>query len=176
MLVTRLALAPVVCLVFIGLAHAGADGSALPGGVADAEGKVGYLSQPKGGIVAISLEKGDVLWESKDASRPLTLVGKRLAALAPEKGKGNVLRVVVFDTEAMGKKPLESEPIVLPDWAVVGAGLDRHEMGKGFTARASAGIFLGGSRSFWIQALDLNTKALLWERAYEEQRLIPPPP
>jgi hypothetical protein len=38
---------------------------AVPGGVTDSAGKVGYLTNPKGGIVAVGLEKGTVLWESK---------------------------------------------------------------------------------------------------------------
>lgn len=249
----------------------------IPGGVTDAAGKVGYLSGPKGGLVAVDLEKGDVLWESKDANRPLAVVGKRLAALAPEKGKSNVLHVIFLDTEAKGKKVLQSGEIKLPDWAVVGTGLDHHQAGKTFTARAklvkgnlavqwwagsryyggaaptpeivknstkdasgearinpetgklelnvedkmappsgagytevaklpkevqevakremwqlgtvvgsraygqvqkskgNPGAF-GGVQIYLVQAVDLKTGKLIWERAYEEQQILPPPP
>jgi hypothetical protein len=249
----------------------------LPGGVSDAVGKIGYLSNPKGGLVAVDLEKGDVLWESKDANRPLAVVGKQLAALAVEKDKQNVLRVVVVDTEAKGKKLRESTAITLPDWAVVGSGLDHTQAGKTFTARAQSakgdlllnwvarsryyggaapnpeilkrtnkdasgiakvtlesgkvemlpaddkketkspyvevaklpkevqevarreqwqigtvigpraygkvqkaalgkpGAF-GGMQTSLVQAVDLKTGKLLWERVYEEQRILPPPP
>lgn len=245
----------------------------IPGGVADAAGKVGYLTQPKGGLAAVDLEKGTVLWESKEATRPLAVVGKRLAALAADKG----LRIVLLDTEAKGKKLAESEPIKLPEWVVIGTGLDHQQAGKSFTARASvakgevvlhwsAGSrYFGGAapseeilkqatkdasgqatvnvetgktnqkmdaktqavaavgfgdveklpkevqevakregwqagkivgprafgvvqksqgraggfgmlQVFLVQAVDLKTGRLLWERAYEEQRVLPPPP
>jgi hypothetical protein len=108
----------------------------IPGGVCDTAGKVGYLSKPRGGVVAVDLEKGEVLWENSDANRPLAISGNRLAVLAPEKGKANVLRVLILDTAARGKRLVESEPIKLPEWAVVGTGLDHHQMGKVFVARA----------------------------------------
>jgi outer membrane protein assembly factor BamB len=247
----------------------------IPGGVTDAAGKIGYLSLPKGGIVAVDLEKGDVLWESKEANRPLIVAGNRLAALATDKDKSNVLRVVAIDTDPKGKKSVTS-PIKLPDWAVVGTGRDHQQAGKSFMARAqlvkgslvlkwwAGSRYYGGAapspevlknatkdatgiatvnletgkvemkqddklerpsgsglepvaklpkevqevarRENWqfgvvvgpraygqvqkaggkvafgavqnvlVQAVDLKTGKLLWERVYEEQRILPPPP
>ena len=248
----------------------------IPGGVADPAGRVGYLSNPKGGLVAIDLEKGDVLWESKDANRPLAVIGKRLAALVPDQGASHVVRVIILDSEAKGKKLAESAEIKLPEWAVVGTGLDHHRTGKAFNAQArlakgdlllcwwASTRYFGGAaptreieaaaakeasgiarihvesgkvealpgaerremtsgfseaaklpqavqavaqREMWqggavvgprafgqiqkskrtpgafgdvlisvIQAVDLKTGKILWERAFEEQRMLPPPP
>jgi len=108
----------------------------LPGGVADTDGKIGYLTNPKGGIVAVDLEKGDVLWGSKDVTRPLIATGKRLIGLAPDKAKGK-LRVIALDTTAKGKRVLESEAIALPDWVTAADGLDRSERGQSFIAQAA---------------------------------------
>lgn len=127
-----------VLLALSGFAAAADDALAtvhIPGGISDSAGKVGYLSSPKGGVVAVDLEEGTVLWESKDANRPLAASGKRLAALIAEKGKENVVCVVILDTEAKGKRLLQSEPIKLPEWAMAGTGLDHHQAGKIFTAR-----------------------------------------
>jgi hypothetical protein len=55
---------------------------------------------------------------------------------APEKGKPNVFRVALLDVENKGKKVKESDPIVLPNWAQVGQGLDHHDGGTNFSVRA----------------------------------------
>ncbi len=102
---------------------------AIPGGVADGAGNVGYLTSPSGGVVAVNLEDGDVLWESKVVTRPLAVAGNRLAAFMPEKGKANVIRIALLDVNAKGRKVKVSEPITLPDWAKIGTGLDHNDQG-----------------------------------------------
>jgi hypothetical protein len=109
----------------------------IPGGVTDAAGKVGYLTNPKGGIVAVSLEKGTPLWESTAGTKPLAIAGKRLVVFTPHKGKANAFRVAMLDVEAKGKLISQSEPIALPDWATVGSGLDHHDGGTSFSVRAN---------------------------------------
>jgi hypothetical protein len=52
----------------------------IPGGVADAQGKIGYLANPKGGIDAVDLKSGNLLWHSAAASYPLLVHEKRLYA------------------------------------------------------------------------------------------------
>src|SRR5262249_7337333 len=42
-------------------------------------------------------------------------------------------------------------------------------------AQVKPGVF-GGVQNFLVQAVDLKSGKLLWERVYEEQRIIPPPP
>jgi hypothetical protein len=56
--------------------------------------------------------------------------------IAPQKGKSNVFRVALLDVENKGKKLKDSDPIVLPEWAEVGQGLDHHDGGTNFSVRA----------------------------------------
>jgi hypothetical protein len=104
----------------------GAAGSVpFPGGVADAAGKGAFVTNPKGGIDALDLETGKVLWQTAEASKPLAVSEKRLVAQAAVKGKANSVRVVVFDISDKGKRLLESDPVVFPDWVAVGLALGR---------------------------------------------------
>jgi hypothetical protein len=93
---------------------------ALPGGgVADPPGKFGYVPSKDGGIDAIDLASGKVLWTTRDANRPLLATADRLFAQAPVSGKANQVRIVVFDALKKGKKLEISEPIPFPDWVSV---------------------------------------------------------
>jgi hypothetical protein len=92
----------------------------LPLGVADPAGKVGYVMGVSGHVEALDLGTGKVLWEAKEAGRPLLVVDKALLIQAPVAGKANAVRVVLLDTAREGKQLLESEPVVFPDWVSVG--------------------------------------------------------
>jgi hypothetical protein len=94
--------------------------AAIPGGVADAEGNTGYVSNPAGGIDAVNLKTGKLLWDTKAAAKPLALDQDRLVAEANVQGKANSIRIVVLDTTRKGKSLLESKPIVFPEWVSVG--------------------------------------------------------
>src|SRR5258708_1768646 len=73
----------------------------LPGGgVADPAGKVGFFPSKAGGIDALELASGKLLWSSKDADRPLVATADRLFAQA---GTSNQVRVLVLDTTKQGK-------------------------------------------------------------------------
>jgi hypothetical protein len=116
----------------------------LPGGLADPGGRIGYLSSAVGGIEAIELKTGEVLWESIEAQRPLLLTGSRLIAQAGV--KRNRLRILVFDALS-GECLLESDPVVLPGWVVTGPApgrtfnsrwhLDRNQLVLAWEADAS---------------------------------------
>src|SRR5689334_21633455 len=71
----------------------------LPGGVADQAGKVGFVAGAKGHVEAIDLEKGELLWESKEPARPLAVFDRSVAAQAKVEGKANRVRVVVLDVK-----------------------------------------------------------------------------
>jgi hypothetical protein len=86
----------------------------LPGGVADAAGRTGFLANPAGGLDAVDLATGDLLWDTKDACWPLLAADDRLFACARE--TRNSFRVVVLDLTHKGKRLLESAAVVLPDW------------------------------------------------------------
>jgi hypothetical protein len=97
-----------------------ADSIPFPDGVADAAGKIAFIGNATGGIDAVDLAKGELLWNSKEASKPLALSGDNLIAQIGVKDKGNQVHIVVLDVTKKGKKVSESAPIVLPDWVSLG--------------------------------------------------------
>jgi hypothetical protein len=90
----------------------------LPCGIADPAGRTGYLANAHGGIEAVDLKTGDLLWESNEAQRPLLIIGSRLLAQAGT--RRNRFRVLAFDLAQRGECVLESDPVVLPAWVVTG--------------------------------------------------------
>src|SRR5262245_22367828 len=108
------------------------DPVVLPAGVADPAGKVGYLAGAKGLVEAVDLEKGELLWQSKEPARPLVAFDKLLVAQARVADRANRVRVVLFDVKDKGKKVLESEPIVFPEWVSISTAY-----GKSFSSRAT---------------------------------------
>ncbi len=90
----------------------------LPGnGVAAPGGKTGFFPNTSGGIDALNLTTGKVLWISKEANRPLIATPKYLFAI---EGNSNQLRVIKIDTSKQpGQRLLASPLIPLPDWASV---------------------------------------------------------
>jgi hypothetical protein len=123
---------PLVVLLFLSSAHAapapedkGSSSVPFPGGVADPGKKVAYVVNKAGGIDAIELDKGDLLWETKDPARPIALSGKKLLTQVPVTDKGNAVRIVALDTAEKGKKISESDPITFPDWVSISGGYGR---------------------------------------------------
>src|SRR5262249_55247437 len=100
---SRLLLRTSLAALFLGSAgHTAADqkpSAFIPGGVAHRAGKTGYVQVPAGGIDALDLASGKVLWSFKEPCRPLALVGDRLICHAAEKGKANAVRLVVLDAK-----------------------------------------------------------------------------
>jgi hypothetical protein len=90
----------------------------LPGGIADPAGRTGFVTSAAGGIDAVDLKTGELLWDTNEAQRPLLVVGSRLVAQAGV--KRNRLRILVFDLTDHGECVLESDPVVLPGWVVTG--------------------------------------------------------
>jgi hypothetical protein len=92
----------------------------IPRGVADSEGRRGYLANDvAAGISALDLTTGELLWTTDGATQPVFVAESRLAALKRESQRANVLLVVMLDVDGQGKVALVSEPIVFPDWVVV---------------------------------------------------------
>jgi hypothetical protein len=90
----------------------------LPGGIANAAGRTAYLANATGGIDAVDLTTGGLLWQTYEAQRPLLLSGDRLVAQAGV--KRNRLRILVFDVRQPDRCVLESDPVVFPPWVVTG--------------------------------------------------------
>src|SRR5262245_43336887 len=126
----------------------------LPGGVAAPDGKIGYVANATGGIDAINLETGKLLWDTKEASRPLAVFRKKLAAWSAVPGKTNVLRISVFNEK--GKRKLDSDAVAFPDWVSVGL-----THGRSFAAHAD---------------IDKGNLLLRWEaHAFYAGGAAPPP-
>jgi hypothetical protein len=100
----------------------------LPQGIADEAGRIGFFDSATGGIEAIDLASGKVLWQTHEAQRPLLLDGDHLLAQAGT--KRNRLRILRLDVKRNGECDFESDPIVFPAWVVTG---DAH--GYSFAAR-----------------------------------------
>src|SRR5262249_36632658 len=72
-----------------------------------------------------------VLWQFAETCRPVALAGDRLVCQAPEKGKANVVRIVLLDTKDRGKGVRRSDPVSFPEWGSTGV-----PYGRSFTSHA----------------------------------------
>ncbi|HEV2855055.1 MAG TPA: hypothetical protein VHC97_19840 [Thermoanaerobaculia bacterium] len=66
------------------------------GVVVDATAGIAYVMSPQGGIDALDLTSGNVMWKSRDAAKPLALVSGTLVAQARPRENGK-LTVVALD-------------------------------------------------------------------------------
>jgi len=71
-----------------------------PGVVVDLAAERLYMMSPKGGIDAIGLASGNLLWTSKAAGKPLAMFDDRLAAQTEAVGGSNSLPIVLLDTKS----------------------------------------------------------------------------
>jgi hypothetical protein len=79
----------------------------FPDGVLDAERQTAFVSSPKGGIQAIRLKDGEVLWTNDDCqAQPWLVAGNRLIA------RGD--RVFVLDLKNKGKLERKCDEIAYP--------------------------------------------------------------
>jgi hypothetical protein len=118
--VRRFIFASLAGILAVGTAAAG---PLLPCGVADAGGRTGFVANAHGGLDAVDLATGHLLWTVDGAKRPALVDDDRLFAWAPVDGNG--LRVTAFDRANTGRRLMESEPVVFPDWVNVEEGPGR---------------------------------------------------
>ena len=132
-MISRLSLRYLSCLsVFLCvpswlLSAACAASIPLPQGLAEPTGHTGFCASADGGIEAIDLASGKVLWRTHEAQRPLLLDGDHLLAQAGT--KRNRLRILRLNLNCNGECDFESDPVVFPAWVVTG---EAH--GSSFTA------------------------------------------
>ena len=105
----------------------------LPAGVAAPEQPVGYVVDLTGGIEALDLLTGKLLWQAALNARPIFVFENLLVALRPMQDRANLLQFIVVDRNAKGELVLESKPVVFPDW--VRANI---EQDQSFSYRISA--------------------------------------
>jgi outer membrane protein assembly factor BamB len=88
----------------------------FPRGVADPSGEHAYLRDQAGGLVALDLGSGKVLWRAAPPMRPLLARDGKIVAARP--AGAHALEIVVLDA-ADGKELRRSKPLALPDWVNV---------------------------------------------------------
>jgi outer membrane protein assembly factor BamB len=132
-----------------------ADSIPLPLGAAAPDGKVGFFANASGGIDAVQLANGELLWETKEATRPLAVWAGKVVAEAPVAGKANALQIVLLDAES-GKRLRISDPVVFPEWVSIGL-----THGRSFTS--------------WAR-MDRDTLLLSWEARAFYAGGVPPTP
>lgn len=123
----------------------------LPGGgQADPAGKIGYFPNTVGGVDALALADGKLLWSTKECNLPLAATEKIVYA---QKGNGNQLRIVALDAGQEGKVAWTSPPLPLPGWASVGPAYGRSfhsairmEGGTMFVIWEARAFYAGGAR------------------------------
>ena len=112
-----LAVALVLGAAQVRAADAPAPGVPVAGvGIISGDQKTVFLPAKDGGVEAVDLMRGLVLWTNKDANKLAGGSGKLVLAWAGDEKKANVFRVVAMDAET-GKTVGKSDPITLPDWA-----------------------------------------------------------
>lgn len=116
-------------------AHAGRPkdihATLLPGGVADAGGKMGFVDAERGGLDAVNLATGKMLWHADGELTPLLAANGRMYAYVPDGAAGR-LRLVALET-AHGRRVFQSQALPLPDWTTTAEGAP----GAAFHAEAS---------------------------------------
>ncbi|NIV51966.1 MAG: hypothetical protein GWN53_08825 [Gammaproteobacteria bacterium] len=101
------------------------------GVIADPDRGELYLMNPQGGIDAVDLTSGDVIWSTAQAAKPLLHYDKILVAQAEMPDVGNILRIVVLSADT-GERVFDVD-VELPDG--VRASVDDH-LGETFDASA----------------------------------------
>ena len=115
------------------------------GVVVDTARGVAYVMAPGGSVDAVDLSRGQVIWSSAEAGRPLAVSGNRLLAQAQSRETGG-LEIVSLDTER-GVRMGANARIALPEG--VNASID-DSLGRSFDV--SARIADGGAVVSWRES------------------------
>lgn len=78
------------------------------GVVVDSTRGIAYVTHPQGGVQAVDLAQGTLLWRSTEGERPLSLVDNLLIAQA-RPGEEGELRVVALDVQKLGALSAEAD-------------------------------------------------------------------
>ena len=76
----------------------------LPGVIVAPDRSMAYIMSPEGGIDAVELAEGTVVWSTVQAAKPLALAGKFLIGQAEPSDAGNELEIVTLDTQQRGQR------------------------------------------------------------------------
>jgi hypothetical protein len=90
----------------------------IPGGIADPDGTITYVTNLKAGIDAVRLATGELLWTARDM-RPLIVAGGRLIAQGAVKDQPKQFMLAVLDVAQAGTRLAHSEPQSFPEWVSI---------------------------------------------------------
>ena len=90
----------------------------FPFGVASSDGRLAFMRAPQGAVRALALADGNELWTSADGGIPLFADANGLITAVPATDRRNAVRLVLLDLQT-GARKFQSDPIVLPEWALV---------------------------------------------------------
>jgi hypothetical protein len=106
------------------------------------DNKMVFVSAKGGGIEAIDLAFGKIIWSNKTANKVAAASNKMAFGWMADEKKPNVFRVLALDA-MIGRELGKSDPIEMPDWAT--------------TAKTHG-------RTFWVGARDDGDLAIVaWE-------------
>ncbi|MBW2262851.1 MAG: hypothetical protein JRG91_12820 [Deltaproteobacteria bacterium] len=111
----------------------------VPFGVATPDGDVGYVAGRDGGIDAIDLRTGKLLWSSPEAFLPLLAVDGAVMAAAQVADQPNAVAILGL-ARADGSIVFESYPLEFPGWV----RLEVHEACCGGGVSAGGAGLMGG--------------------------------
>jgi len=123
------ALATLSCLLVSGYPGRGQDArmsgsfQLSSGIIIDRDSNVAYVMAREGGIIAIELRQGKILWHSKDGDKPLGIAGERLISQAEPPNAGNELRIVALDKRTA--KVIYTNAVLLPNNVKASVGRTR---------------------------------------------------
>lgn len=85
-----------------------------PGVIVDQSGGHVYAMAPDGGIQALRIATGEVLWATKEAAKPIGLTNGRLICQSESSGSAHEVTIVVLDPET-GKKIVSNSALLPPN-------------------------------------------------------------
>jgi hypothetical protein len=80
-----------------------------PGVVVSLDKNEAYVMKPEGGVAAVELARGNELWLSREAAKPLTVSGDLLVSQAEPKAGGRALRIVTLNTGEDGRPEVQQD-------------------------------------------------------------------
>lgn len=131
-------------LALLGAPALAADTKPTPlvsGGIVSADRRAVFLPSKEGGIEAVDLATGKLLWSTKGAGRLAGASDTVVVAWAADAKRPGSFRVTALDA-ATGRVTGTSDPIPMPDWA-------RTQNGDGYRFCTAAQVRDGGAVVAW---------------------------
>ncbi len=135
--------------------------------------RAAYAVNPEGGIDALDLQTGKLLWATPKGSYwPLAIQGNLLLARRRDPGKRNVIRISSLDLTQKGKVVKESAPIEFP---AAWVGPDWNDPVSRYIGGAPPPPLPPGPQFRYEARLDGGKLLMAWEASWEGGPFVPGP-